>query len=47
MKKTDIKTRHVYFNNQINTLFKKDETDVWSPINFQWIPLIKFNQELN
>jgi len=50
-----IRTQAIFFdNNQVylkkNTAVSsqaKTESDEWFPINFQWIPIIHLNQNLN
>ena len=51
-----IETRHVFTeNNQIflkhnsieQTHLTRKNNEEWHPINFQWIPVIKLNQNLN
>ena len=47
MDKTILRVLHVVSKN--NTVFIKSntETNEWHPINFEWIPLIEFDKNLN
>ena len=47
MKKNTIKTKHVYSEKKQNTIYLKQKNEKWFPINFQWIPGVKLNNELN
>jgi hypothetical protein len=47
MKSNTIKTAHVYFDKQTETLSIKKTENEWCPINFQWIPILKLNNKLN
>ena len=42
-----IKTQHVYSENNTKKVYLKVDDETWFPINFQWIPIIKLNNELN
>jgi len=42
-----IKTNLVYSGNTHNTVYLKVNNEKWFPINFQWIPVINLNNELN
>jgi len=47
MKKDIIKAKHVYSDKKQNKVYLKKNNEKWFPINFQWIPVIKLNNELN
>lgn len=47
MKKDTLKTKHVYFDNKKNIVYLKKNHEKWFPINFQWVPIIQLNHELN
>lgn len=47
MKTKPIKTKQVYSDKKQNTVYFKQNNEEWFPINFQWIPVIKLNNELN
>ncbi len=42
-----INTNHVYFDKNENKVLLKEKDEKWYPINFQWIPIVKLNNELN
>ena len=42
-----IKTKQVYSEKNQKTVYLKKTNQEWFPINFQWIPVIKLNNELN
>lgn len=42
-----IKTNHVYFEKKTDTVYLNIEREKWFPINFQWIPVVNLNNELN
>jgi hypothetical protein len=42
-----INTNHVYFDKKNNKMFLKEKDEIWFPINFQWIPVVTLNNELN
>ena len=46
MKTKTNKTKHVYSDKKENTVYLKQKNEKWFPINFQWIPTIKLNNEL-
>ncbi len=47
-KKTNSKnTRYVHSKNNKVYLKIDNETNEWYPINFQWIPIIELNKNLN
>lgn len=46
MKTNRIKTKSVYSDMKENTAVIKND-EIWFPINFQWIPVVKLNNELN
>jgi hypothetical protein len=46
MKTNTIKTKHVYSEKKQNIVFLKKNNEEWFPINFQWIPVVKLNNEL-
>lgn len=47
MKKKSIKTKQVYSEKKENTVYMKTNNQIWFPINFQWIPIVRLNNELN
>ena len=47
MKSNQNKKAHVYFDKQTETVSIKKSENEWYPINFQWIPVVKLNNELN
>lgn len=47
MKTNPIKIKHVYSEKNQNTIYLKQKNETWFPINFQWIPVVKLNNELN
>jgi len=47
MKTNTITTKHVYSDQKQNTVFMKKNNETWTPINFQWIPVVKLNNQLN
>jgi len=47
MKTNSIKAKHVYSEKKQNTVYLKQNNKTWFPINFQWIPVVKLNNELN
>ncbi len=42
-----INTNHMYFDKKENKVLLKEKDEKWYPINFQWIPIVKLNNELN
>jgi hypothetical protein len=46
MKTKAINTRHVYLKKNESTVYFKENNEEWYPINFQWIPVVKLNNEL-
>jgi hypothetical protein len=46
MKTNPIKTKQVYSDKKQNTVYFKQNNEEWFPINFQWIPVVKLNNEL-
>ena len=47
MKTNTIKIKHVYSEKKENTVYFKQKNETWFPINFQWIPVVNLNNELN
>src|SRR5210317_1429668 len=47
MEKKINKIKNVYSQKNQNTVYLKKNDNKWSPINFQWIPVMKLNTELN
>jgi len=47
MKTNQIKTNHVYYDKNQDTLLMEKSKNEWYPINFQWIPVFKLSNELN
>jgi len=47
MKSNTIKTKHVFSDKKQNKVYLKKNNETWSPINFQWIPIVKLNNKLN
>ena len=47
MKKDPIKAKHVYSDKKQNKVYLKKNKEEWFPINFQWIPVVQLNNELN
>ncbi|MEP5341323.1 MAG: hypothetical protein ABJL44_17170 [Algibacter sp.] len=42
-----INTKHVFLkNNKVFTKMSTDDT-VWFPINFQWMPMIELQKQMN
>ena len=46
MKKDPIKAKQVYLDKKQNTVYLKKNNEEWFPINFQWIPVVKLNNDL-
>jgi len=42
-----IRTKHVYSEKNSNKVYLKKDDEQWFPINFQWIPVLKLNNEIN
>ncbi len=42
MKEKSLQTKHVFTEN--NKVYLKNSKD-WSPINFQWIPIVKLQEK--
>jgi len=40
-------SNNVYLINDQTTPFNLSYKEVWSPLNFQWIPVLKLQEELN
>ena len=47
MKKDPIKAKDVYSDKNQNKVYLKKNKEEWFPINFQWVPVVQLNNELN
>ncbi len=47
MKTNTITTDQAYSEKRQNTVISNPNNDIWSPINFQWFPIVNLNNELN
>ncbi len=47
MKTKNIKTHFVFSENNILSIRIDAEANIWCPINFQWIPVMKLSKSMN